>query len=258
MTTALDQRFVQACTLAREAGALARHWFEAPDLEVKAKGPQDYVSIADRAVEDFLAARLMDAFPEDSLLGEETGGEISDSLWVVDPIDGTANFVRGLPHFCISIAYVHKGEIEIGVIYAPMTDLLYAARRNGGATRNGQPIRVSACSDMTQAAIEAGHSNRRPNSEYMSLVGGLWESGASVRRCGSGALGMAEVADGRSDGYCELHINAWDVLAGILLVREAGGWTNDFLAGDGLRRGNPILACPPGLAAELRRVTRLA
>jgi myo-inositol-1(or 4)-monophosphatase len=118
-------------------------------------------------------------------------------------------------------------------------------------------MRVSGLVDIRQATIEAGWSTRLPHGRYTALVQVLKDSGAGVRRGGSGALALAYVADGRIDGYCELHMNAWDALAGLVLVQEAGGWTNDFLAGDGLRQGNPILACTPSLKALLARTMGL-
>jgi myo-inositol-1(or 4)-monophosphatase len=134
---------------------------------------------------------------------------------------------------------------------------LFAARRGGGATLNGRRIRVSGTRSMRRATVELGWSTRRSLKRYTAMVGGVFDTGAGVLRQGSGALGMAYVACGRTDGYGELHINSWDVLAGLVLVREAGGWTNDFLAGNGLRTGNPILACTPGIRAALGEATGL-
>jgi myo-inositol-1(or 4)-monophosphatase len=126
-----------------------------------------------------------------------------------------------------------------------MTDELYAARRGAGATLNGRRMSVSGLEDPKQALIEAGWSSRRPNEPYVAMVGRLYQAGAQVMRTGSGALGLAYVADGRTEGCCELHINSWDVLAGLLLIEEAGGWVNDFLANDGLRQGNAVIGCTP-------------
>ena len=166
----------------------------------------------------------------------------------MDPIDGTANFARGIPHFAISIAFVRNERTEIGVVYNVMQDELYASKRGGGATLNGEPIRVSGISQISHATVEAGWSSRLPMGDYIQIVDRLKNAGANVRRAGSGTLGLTYVADGRIDAYCELHINSWDALAALLLVEEAGGWTNNFLARDGLRTGNPVLACTPELA----------
>jgi myo-inositol-1(or 4)-monophosphatase len=245
----LDDRLTVACAVAREAGVLARQAFEhAPRSRVHAfKGPQDYILESDAAVERVIRARLTGAFPNDSFFGEESGGNFGRDVWVVDPIDGTANFARGIPHFCISIAFLREGRTEIGVVYQPMTDELYVGRRGHGATLNGRLIRVSGLTDARQAMIEAGWSTRRPSECYIALVSQLFRAGAQVRRAGSGTLGLAYVADGRTDAYCELHINSWDVLAGLLLIEEAGGWVSDFLADDGLRQGNAVIGCTPAL-----------
>lgn len=245
----LDDRLTVACAVAREAGAVAREAFRrAPHARARTfKGPQDYVLESDAEVERLIRARLIGAFPRDSFFGEEAGGDFGSDVWIVDPIDGTANFARGIPHFCISIAFVRDLRSEIGVIYHPMADELYAARRGRGATLNGRRMAVSPLGDAARALIEAGWSSRLPNAPYIALVDHLYRAGAQVIRAGSGALGLAYVADGRTEGYCELHMNSWDALAGLLLIEEAGGFVNDFLEHDGLRRGNAVLGCTPAL-----------
>jgi len=245
----LDERFEVASAAARAAGVVAREAFgHARQSRARTfKGPQDYVLESDAEVERLLRTQLTAAFPRDSFFGEESGGDFGGDVWIVDPIDGTANFARGIPHFGISIAFVRDGRIEVGVIYQPVTDELYAARRGAGATLNGRRMSVSGVEDPKQALIEAGWSSRRPPEPYAAMVGRLYQAGAQVMRTGSGALGLAYVADGRTEGYCELHINAWDALAGLLLIEEAGGWVSDFLAGDGLRQGNPVIGCTPAL-----------
>ncbi len=260
MTSELDDRLALATAIAREGGAMMLSVFQSrTDKPIHSfKGQHDYLTETDAAVERLVRDRIAKAFPRDSFLGEESAYDAEETtygrdVWVVDPIDGTANFARGIPHFCISVAFVRDNRIEIGVIYEPVRDELYVGRRGGGATRNGQPIRVSGIADMGQAVIEAGWSMRRPNEVYVNFVDQLYRAGAQVRRAGSGTLGLAYVADGRIDAYCELHINSWDALAGLLLIREAGGWTNDFLAADGLRRGNPVIGCTPALKDVLLR-----
>ncbi|WLI77558.1 inositol monophosphatase family protein [Kosakonia sp. H02] len=242
-------RFLAACATAREAGMLIRTRFRERDnvLNLKFKGPQDYLTETDGEVEKLIASRLADAFPDDDFLGEEYGGEVGDNLWVVDPIDGTADFARGVPYFCVSIAFVQRGNTEIGIVYDPMLDELFTATRAGGATLNGRPIKVSAISNIEESVIELGWSARVPFDGYAKVHARLNALGASVKRCGSGALGLVYVAMGRQDAYCELHINAWDAAAAVLIVQEAGGWTNHFLTPECLQRGNEVIACTPQL-----------
>jgi myo-inositol-1(or 4)-monophosphatase len=250
-------RVLAAEAVARQAGKVARRYYDDRiNLAVESKGVQDLVSIADRAVEDLIVGTLGGAFPGDTFLGEEGGatseGNLTgDRLWVIDPIDGTANFLRGIPHWAVSIAYMVAGEVEIGVAYDPMTDELYSARRGGGATCDGTPIRVSDCTQLDKAMVGIGFSYRRPPALHGEAVEKALSAHCEYRRTGGGTLGMTLVADGRLEGYWEPHINAWDVLAGYLILREAGGWTNDFLADDGLAKGNPIVACAPGIKDAL-------
>ena len=249
----LAARFAAAEALAREAGALALTLRSGPKAAfgVESKSALDYATEADRAVERLVIERLGARFG-DGVLGEEYGAqqEAVDRLWVVDPVDGTFNFMHGMPIWCISLAFLLHGEIEIGIIYSPETDEMFAARRGRGAFLNGARLAVSAARHAAPL-IEIGHSNRRPVAAYLDLIGRTFAAGCEFRRFGSGALGLASVAAGRTDGYIELHINSWDVLAGMMLVREAGGWTSDFLAANGLLRGNPIVACTPELSETL-------
>lgn len=256
----LNLRLLAASAIAREAGSAARRFFrDRPKaVSIDFKGHQDYLAATDTEVETLIRTRLEEAFPEDTFFGEEGGGSFSDRVWVVDPIDGTANFVRGIAQFCISIAFVADNRTEVGVIYDPMLDELHAAARGRGAMLDGEPMRVSGIPDIRNSTIEAGWSTRLPLQRYVTLVEGLTGQGAGIRRGGSGALGLANVASGRIDGYCELHMNSWDALAGLLLVEEAGGWTNDFLGGSGLREGNPILACTPELRSVLTATTGIS
>jgi myo-inositol-1(or 4)-monophosphatase len=256
----LELRLLAGCAIAQAAGALARRHFQArpATLQIAFKGDQDYVSATDAEVETLIRERLQDAFPHDSFFGEEGGGVFGGDVWIVDPVDGTANFMRGIPMFCVSMAFLRNGTCELGIIYDPIHDELFAARRGHGATLNGQPMQVSGLSDIRQSTIEAGWSTRLPPDPYTTLVLTLKEAGAGVRRGGSGALALAYVAAGRIDGYCELHMNSWDALAGLLLVKEAGGWTNDFLRDEGLTRGNPILGCTPELKEFLTEATGIA
>jgi len=254
---ALDARESALVSVIGEASELARRFFADPaSFPASLKGPQDFITAADSALENLIVERLKKRFPDDAFLGEEGGATgKGDSVWIIDPIDGTANFARGLPHFCISIAFMSEGELELGAIVAPAYGEHYFARRGRGAKKNGGPMQVSDAGDIRHAVIELGWSSRRPTRAYTQMLERVLDTGATFLRAGSGALGLAYVADGRTQGYCELHINSWDCAAGILLVTEAGGWCNDFFAGDGLRRGNAILACGPALKDQLIAAT---
>ncbi|TAL94849.1 MAG: inositol monophosphatase [Paraburkholderia sp.] len=252
-------RLLAACAIAQEAGYLVRRRFLERDdvLNLKFKGPQDYLTETDAEVEKLIALRLSQAFPDDGFFGEEGGGAFSESVWIVDPIDGTADFARGIAYFCVSIAFVHQGRAQIGVLYDPMADELFAARRGCGATLNGRPIKVSAIDDPRQSVVELGWSPRASFENYLKVATRLNDLGAGVKRCGSGALGLAYVAAGRQDAYCELHINAWDAAAAVLLIEEAGGWTNDFLTQACLQHGNRVIGCTPKLREVLEEAMRV-
>jgi len=250
--TELSARQRAAESVARDAGRLACSYLANPrSLKVALKGPQDVVTEADAAVEHSIVAALGAAFPGDAFLGEEGGGAIGDRCWVIDPIDGTANFARGVPHWCVSIAFVVAGRTEAGVIYDPNGDLLYSARRGAGARRNAAPIRVSTTDDIARATVDIGYSRRTEVRDFARILTRLLDQGINVTQGGSAALGLARVADGRLDGYAERHLYAWDALAGLLLVEEAGGRASDFLTGDALTAGNETVAATPALYAAL-------
>lgn len=225
--------------------------------QVQMKGPQDYLTETDGRCEAFLRQALMQAYPQDGFFGEEGGGGDAPRLWVVDPIDGTANFARNIPHFCIAIAYVENGRAEMGAIYNPVLRELHFATRGRGATLNGKPIRVSAVATADAATIELGWSRRIAKDDYLSTMGGLLDLGFNVRRAGSGALGLAYVADGRNEAYAERHMNSWDCMAGLLMVEEAGGRVCDFEGREKVLRGGAVLASVPGLAEPISHVTAI-
>jgi myo-inositol-1(or 4)-monophosphatase len=253
-STLMAMRLLAAQAVAREAGAMARLRFLDQSFTVGFKGPQDFLTEVDGETEAFIAERLLQVFPTDGFIGEESKARPAaegGAAWVVDPIDGTANFARAVPHFCVSIACVAAGKVEVGVIYDPMRDELFSARRGGGARLNGALIHASATSELASSAIEVGWNTRAGPQQFVDLLLRVASTGASPSRTGSGALALAYVAAGRRDGFVEHHINAWDCLAGILLVTEAGGYVNDFLRGDGLTKGNPLVACAPGLKDAL-------
>jgi myo-inositol-1(or 4)-monophosphatase len=248
----LQDRLSVASEVAREAGALQKKRFLDRDAMIyKFKGPQDYLTATDGEVEKLVRSRLLEAFPSDTLLGEEEGGEESDRTWVVDPIDGTSNFARGIPYFCISIAFVLNRVASIGVIYQPMSDELFVAVKGSGATVNDVPMKVSSATALDRSLLEVGRASRQPQAGYLAMLEKVMTAGAAIRGAGSGALAVANVAAGRVEACFETHMYAWDCLAGLVMVEEAGGRINDFLAGDGLLKGNPILAAAPGIAEAL-------
>jgi myo-inositol-1(or 4)-monophosphatase len=245
-------RFDLCRALARDAGKLAHRGFGTSST--KMKGVHDVVTEMDGAVERYIRAQIANSYPHDAVLGEEEGGATGDRMWIIDPIDGTANYARGLPRYCVSIGYAERGVPILGAIYDPSHDWLYAAARDEGAWQDGERMRVSEVGDMHAATVECGWSTRRPASAYVEMIGRVFAAGGAIIRAGSGALGLADVAAGRVEGYAELHINAWDCAAGIVLVQEAGGFANDFFAGDGMRSGNPLLATNAALCGKLADV----
>jgi myo-inositol-1(or 4)-monophosphatase len=255
----LQRRLDFAVQLAEEAGRLALQLRPPPGAPVATlKGAQDWLTEADVAVENFLARQLAEKFPEDGFQGEETGRGRSGALrWVVDPIDGTANYARGAARFCVSLGLLEEKTPLIGVLVAPALGETFAARHGAGATLNDAPIRAAATTDLARAMVECGWSHRRPNAGFFRLVEGIMGSGAVLRAGGSGALGLADVAAGRIDAYVELHINLWDVAAALTILAEAGAVVSPFLDGDGATNGNPILAAAPGVAAPLAAIAGL-
>lgn len=235
--------------LARDAGKLAHRAFGTSATSMK--GRHDVVTAMDHEVERFIRAAIATRYPRDAIIGEEEGGGDGDQLWLIDPIDGTANYARGLPRYCVSIGYLENGVPKVGAIYDPSNDWLYSAAAGEGAWRDGERLAVSPIADMTAATVECGWSTRRSADDYLALLARVLAAGAAIRRAGSGALGLADVAAGRVEGYCELHINAWDCAAGIVLVQEAGGFANRFFSGYGIAQGNPLIATNAALCAEL-------
>jgi myo-inositol-1(or 4)-monophosphatase len=257
----LDARFELARDVIRHAGKRAMEYFDgmAGDLEIEAKAnPLDMVSIADKNVEAIIRDQIADSFPEDGFLGEEMGIQKGDNdcLWVIDPIDGTACFVNQMPSWCISIALLVKGRIELALIYQPCGKELFTAKRGEGAFVNGEPIKASTARSVGDGVMGLGLSHRIKSDVIIAFIKELLDREGIFVRNGSGALSMAYAAAGRLIGYYEPHINSWDCLAGILLMTEAGGWANDYLgAPDALEKGAPILIAGPNVAEELRQMT---
>lgn len=230
----------------RVAGALAATERES-GLSVEAKGRQDFVTQADRAVERFLRQRLKELLPDSEFLGEEDGGPIrAERLWIVDPIDGTTNFIRGLPHWCISVAFQERDSLRFGAILAPALDQLYVAEAGQGATRNGRPIHRTAV-DPDSALVNVGQSKRQGTGFFARLISGLRDHQIDNRLLGSGALGLASTASGEVDGSIEGQAQAWDVAAGLLIAQEAGCVVNDFFTAGAMLSGNASVAAAPGI-----------
>lgn len=251
--TELDARARFAARLARDAGALALRYFHRElAYTAESKGvAQDWVSIADRAVEDHCRAQLAAAFPGDTMLGEESGGALADRAWIIDPIDGTLNFVHGVRYWCVSIVFIAGGERRIAAVYDPPHDELFFATAGGGATLNGRPMRVSDCTRLDRALIAQGYVQRHEIDAHLNLRSDLIREGAEVKDHGAGALMLAHVAAGRFDAYLEPHMHPWDASAGLLLVDEAGGRTLRYPGADGLRAGGAVLASTPALYDRL-------
>lgn len=250
-----------AFDLARRAGELAMTYFRNRNsLTIESKGHQDLVSEADRKVETFVRAAILEAYPHDGIVGEEhapTKGA-SGFDWVIDPIDGTANFVRGIPAWTVVIAGVRRGVCEVAVIHEPCTGETFHARRGGGAFLNDRPIRTNSTSSLGEGSVGTGFSNRREARNIVPFIEHLITSGGVFYRNASGALMLAYVASGRLLGYVEEHMNAWDCLAGLLLVEEAGGRIVSPDASKVLDDGTVVIAGGSNVFAEIQSMAAQA
>jgi myo-inositol-1(or 4)-monophosphatase len=230
----------------KAARGLVRDFGEVEQLQVSLKGPADFVSTADLQAERILCAELKKARPEFGLLMEEGTNETGDGRhrWIVDPLDGTLNFLHGLPHFAISIGLERDGEIVAGVIYDPIKDELFWAERGAGAYLNDRRLRVSGRRDLREAVIATGIPNlgRPDHPAYLAMFGAVMAQTAGIRRFGAAALDLAYVAAGRYDGYFEIGLSPWDIAAGILLVREAGGYVSEIAGGHHMLQSGNVLA----------------
>ena len=256
MTTAeLSARAQFARRLARDAGALAQRYFRREiDFVAEFKGPQDFVSAADHAVEALIRERLLRAFPEDTVLGEEAGGEPGHNVWVVDPIDGTINFVHGVRYWCVAIGFISAGERRIGVIHDPSLDELFWAVKGEGAWCDETRIHVSPRDRLDHALVCAGYVPRHDLEEHLALKRRLHQAGAAVKDLGAGALMLAHVAAGRFDAFLEPHMHPWDASAGLLLAQEAGARVHPYPGPAGLAAGGKVIAAAPGIYGALERI----
>ncbi len=243
---------------ARKAGrGLMRDFAELENLQASVKGPGDFVSAADRKAEASIKKDLMTARPAYGWLGEETGeekGADETRRWIVDPLDGTTNFLRAIPHWAVSIALEHKGEIMAGVIYDPAKQDLFVSEKGGGAWLNDRRIRVAPTRDLSRALLGTGVPFGAKNTlpQTARELTRLMPQTAGLRRMGSAALDLAYVAAGRLDFFWEREINAWDMAAGLLLVREAGGILADLSGGDDPLASGWVAAGTPDLFEKIR------
>jgi myo-inositol-1(or 4)-monophosphatase len=253
-----------AIDIARQAGAIVRRDFGNVQ-RVDYKGAVNPVTETDKAAEATILARLHASFPEHRILGEESGGddwhpsalEQAGGIWLVDPLDGTNNFAHGIPHVSVSLGLMVEGEMQVGVIYDPIRDEVYAARRGGGATWNGTPIHVSTVETLSAAFLATGFPYERRVAAFNNarMLDTFLRRSQGVRRIGSAALDLAYVASGRFDGYWEPGLSPWDLAAGTLLVEEAGGQTSDFKGGrERLMSGEEVVASNGQIHAEMLRV----
>ena len=237
-----------AIAVCREAGAKAMEYFsDRGNLVVDRKGAQDWVSEADRNVEVFIRQKLAQAWPDDGVFGEEHGATPGKSGfdWVIDPIDGTTNFVNGIPAWTVVLAGVSQGATQIGVMCDPNVGETYEALRGSGARLNGTPMHVASGVPLESGTVSVGYSNRVEAANVLPVIASLIDKGAMYHRNASGALSIAYVAAGRLLGYVEEHMNAWDCLAGQLLVEEAGGRVEPQDANEMIRVGGRVIVGTP-------------
>ena len=240
-----------ALRAARRAGQILLQGMDRLDrIQVEEKAPNDFVSSIDRAAEDAIADSLRQAYPDCAIRGEErglAGPDGAEATWIVDPLDGTLNYLCGIPHFAVSIALQRGRHIEHGVIVDPVRNEEWVASRGAGAYLNGKRIRVGQARNLGQAVLATGipPAARNRMDEYLVLLGHFMAHCRSVRRQGSAALDLAYTAAGRVDVFLEMGLSPWDVAAGGLLVREAGGFVGDLGGGDNWLETGDILAANP-------------
>ena len=250
---------VNACR--KSAKVLIRDFGEIENLQVSFKGPGDYVSASDKKVEEIIINELQKARPNFSILSEEIGEIKNDESfrWIIDPIDGTSNFLHGIPHFAISIGLEQNKEIVSGIIYDPIKDEMFAAEKGNGAYMNNKRIRVSSRSKLKECIIFTGGPKYGSKDKELSMK--EYNKFSSevlipIRKLGSGALDMAYVAAGRCDGFWSRNLNYWDIAAGIILVQEAGGFVTDFSGNNKYVQNKTILATNSKINKEMTEVLK--
>jgi len=239
-----------AIRAARTAGNIIAKGFEnQAELQIEAKGDNDYVTRVDKEAEQAIIHKIKQSFPEHSFVGEE-GGVVAgddDFKWIIDPLDGTTNFIKGIPHFAVSIALMHKGRLDQSVIFDPIRGELFTASRGAGAQLNGFRLRASKVKELSQTILATSFPFRNKTTlpKYLEGFNKIFMQAGDIRRSGSAALDLAYVAAGRYDGYWESGLKPWDIAAGELLVRESGGLVTDFAGGnDPMQRGDIVAGSP--------------
>jgi myo-inositol-1(or 4)-monophosphatase len=261
LRSALLNVMVQA---ARKAGrTLKRDFGEVEKLQVSLKGPANFVTAADRRAEEILHQELMRARPGYGFLGEEGGrreGADKTHTWIVDPLDGTSNFLHGIPQFAVSVALERDGAIVAGVVYNPANDDLYTAERGKGAFLNDQRLRVAGRQRLLDAVVACGlpHHGKGDLALFRTEFAAVQDKVAGLRRFGAATLDLAWVAAGRLDAYWERDISPWDMAAGVLLVREAGGFVSDLDGGDAMLAKGHIVAGNETMQREMLRLLKAA
>ena len=251
-----------AVRAARNAGnIIARSVDRLDQITVSVKSENDFVSEVDRQAEQEIIHTIRKAYPNHAILGEETGAhEGDDYVWIIDPLDGTTNFIHGFPQFAVSIGLKHKGRLEQAVVYDPLRQELFTASRGAGAQLNDRRIRVSKHNDLEGALLGTGFPFKQQQhlDTYLETFKALFPMTAGIRRAGSAALDLAYVAAGRLDGFWEIGLNPWDMAAGVLLIQEAGGLVSDFGGGhEFMTTGNVVAANPKVFKAMLKKIRPL-
>ena len=246
----------------KAARSLIRDFGEVEQLQISSKGPGDFVSAADRKAEEVIFEELSRAQPDYSFLMEESGskeGKDTDNRWIVDPLDGTTNFLNGVPHWAISIALEHKGEIIAGVVYDPIKDEMFRAEKNEGAFVGRHRLRVSGRTDLMNSVIGTGQPRRavEKQAKFMKEYAAVTAVAPGMRRFGAAALDLAYVAAGRLDGFWERDLKPWDIAAGYIIVKEAGGFVShiDDDRKDAVFTGN-VIAGNDKIFQDLKKVLR--
>lgn len=247
-----------AIKAARRAGALILRYADRLDtLTIDTKGRSDFVSEVDREAEAEILEVIRRFYPDHAILAEESGTvDGNDYLWIIDPLDGTTNYLHGYPQFAVSIALMHKGRLEQAVIFDPLRDELFCAGRGGGAQLNDRRIRVSKLKKFDTALLGTGfpYTNFEHLECWIDIFRELAPRASGVRRAGSAALDLAHVAAGRLDAFWEIGLNPWDIAAGALLIEEAGGLVSDFAGGQNYLKSGNIAAGNAKLHDEMLRL----